>query len=76
MTDLETFEDEWREANDPSGVRYGENHPRAILTRAQVIAVRTLYATGLFTMQDLADRYGCTVQNIESIINRKHRRRG
>lgn len=58
-----------------NGARHnGERHPRARLTDAQVLSIRTEYAEGETSYQRLADKYGVTKQQIYAIVKRKQRR--
>lgn len=41
------------------------------LRESEVIAIRRLYATGLYTYKQLADNYGVTFQSIYHIVKRK-----
>jgi hypothetical protein len=50
----------------------GEAHGGAKLTNAKVLAIRKLYATGRFTQQELAYKFGLTDQSrISYIVNKK-----
>lgn len=52
----------------PQGVR----NPRAKLTVDEVREARSLYATGGFTIQELADRYGLSKAGMHQAIARKN----
>lgn len=41
------------------------------LTKADVRAIRTLYASGEYYLRELAERFGVSVQLISKIVNRK-----
>ncbi len=50
----------------------GENHGMAILTTADVLEIRKLYATGNFTQKELSLKYGRYQSLISAIILRKN----
>lgn len=49
----------------------GEKHHNAKLTEEQVLEIRAKYATGKYTYEVLAQKYGILRPSIEKIINRK-----
>lgn len=46
----------------------GEKNPAAKLTNLEVVAIRTLYANGGITQQELADQFGVKFQQISRIV--------
>lgn len=48
---------------------FGSNHPKAVLTEAQVLSIRVFGSLG-DTHQSIADRYSVTRQTVTDIINR------
>lgn len=54
---LGTNEDNQRDASRKGRTAAGTKHPNSKLTSEQVIEMRTLYATGEFTLQQLAEAY-------------------
>ncbi len=54
-----------------SGFHRGEQHYKARLCEAQILAIRSRYATGRVTMTALAKEYGVGYQNIEKIVHLK-----
>lgn len=55
----------------PETIRRGNNHPLAILTEAQVVAIRSKYNVGGITTMELAREHGVSRSTISMIINRK-----
>ena len=49
----------------------GEKHPRSILTSVAVREIRSLWKTGLYTQQKLADMYGVKQMAISKIVRGK-----
>ena len=49
---------------------FGVKHPRAKLNEKKVVRIRRLYATGKFSQDHLAQRYGVTQPNIGFIVRR------
>jgi hypothetical protein len=60
----------WTRSNPESIQNYlkGENNPDSRLTNAQVIEIRSLYATGQHTQKELAKRFGIGQTAISSIV--------
>lgn len=54
---------------------HGERNPAAKLSDNDVAVIRTAYATGDFTMQQLADRFECTFQHISRLVRGEARRK-
>lgn len=52
---------------------HGERNPAATLSDNDVAVIRTAYATGDFTMQQLADRFGCKFQHISKLVRGERR---
>jgi uncharacterized protein YjcR len=48
----------------------GAKHHNAKMTTAQVRQARKSYATGKWTLQGLADKYGVTRQSMHAVIRR------
>lgn len=63
-SDADNAQDAARKGRMPRG----ENHPNAILTRAQVIEIRALYESGS-SMLSLAKQFGTCRSNISYIVN-------
>lgn len=57
-----------RAKGPPPPLHSGETHPMAKLTWAEVDEIRNLYASGQFTLQDLASQFGVVKTNISSIV--------
>jgi hypothetical protein len=55
----------------PEKVSRGERNGLSKLTEADVIEIRKLYATGLFTNKTLGAKFGVDASNICLIVNRK-----
>lgn len=53
------------------GVSYGENNGMSKVTEQDVLEIRELYNTGLYTHQEIADMYGLSKTNAGDIIRRK-----
>ena len=51
--------------------RNGEAHPQSILSKAQVLEIRRLFASTKFTQQQLADCFQCDQSNISRIVNNR-----
>lgn len=49
----------------------GTRQPAAKLTDQDACDIRSLYAAGGFTLQELADKYGVCMQNVGFIVQRK-----
>ena len=64
----------WTRSNPESIQNYlkGENNPDSRLTSAQVIEIRSLYATGQHTQKELAKRFGIGQTTISSIVLKKN----
>lgn len=52
---------------------HGERNPAAKLSDHDVAVIRTAYATGDFTMQELATRFGCRFQHISRLVRGESR---
>lgn len=52
-------------------VRRGEMAARSKLTTEQVLEIRALFATGEYTLQALAEKYGVRNPSIHSIVHRR-----
>lgn len=50
---------------------HGEKHPKAKVTAREVRDMRDLYATGEYTMRDLAEMYGLSLSPVRRILRRK-----
>ena len=48
----------------------GEDHPRAKLTKEDVIELRDMYASGGYTQKELAEIFGIHKGNVAQIVNR------
>jgi len=55
----------------PEFVRRGEKVPQSKLTEAEVIEIRRLYATGLWSLSKLAALFRIEKSNVSLIVNRK-----
>lgn len=51
----------------------GEKNPAAKLTDREVAEIRLAYATGGFTQQQLADKYGISFQSVSKIVRGERR---
>ena len=51
-------------------IRKGSNHGMSKLDEAQVIEIRSMYASGNFTQQAIADKFGICRRHISDIVNR------
>lgn len=49
----------------------GQSLPQSKLTDADVLELRRLHATGMFSVRELAKRFGITHMPAQSIVNRK-----
>lgn len=58
---------EWVSFNN-QGKRRGESHPKARLTDEDCELIRSAYASGMFTYQQLADKFDCSKSTIRDII--------
>ena len=52
-------------------VLVGEKHPNAKLKVEQVLEIRSLYATGEYSLTQLATRFAVSFRHISDIVNRK-----
>lgn len=52
---------------------HGERNPAATLRDHDIAVIRAAYASGGFTMQQLADRFGCSVQHVSKLVRGKRR---
>jgi hypothetical protein len=48
-----------------------DSNPAAKLTWAEVREIRSLYATGEFTLSQLSDRFGVTTNTIVKVVRRE-----
>lgn len=60
-----------RKSPDMTNCPRGENSYMSKLSSAQVLEIRHLYSTGLWTLQKLGDKFGVTFQTVSLIVNRK-----
>lgn len=60
-----------RRGFNPGPGIYGEDTNTAKLTNKEALKIRRLYATGKFSYQDLASRFGISKPNIGSIVTYK-----
>lgn len=60
-----------RKKPDTTNVPRGENHPFAKLSNDEVRDLRSDYATGEVTLQDMAEKYGVCFQAVSQIVNYK-----
>lgn len=51
----------------------GESHPNVKLTDLQVVAIRMVWSTGMFTQQQIADDFGVAQFTISAIVRNKSR---
>lgn len=56
----------------PESVRRGEAVNTVILTKEQVVEIRSLYASGGFTLKNLGEAFGVHLSTISLIIKRKN----
>lgn len=49
-------------------MKFGEHHPNSKLTAADVVSIRTLYASGEVSMNELAEKFGVKIGSISRII--------
>ncbi|MEC9346099.1 MAG: HNH endonuclease [Pseudomonadota bacterium] len=58
-----------------SGLRdqHGQYNPAVKLTDSQVAKIRLAYAQGGYTMQQIADRFGCALQTVSKIVRGERR---
>lgn len=49
----------------------GINHVNSKLTEKQILDIRKLYKTGSYTLQQIADKYGMSKNNIWNIVNNR-----
>lgn len=66
----ETHKANCRDAFDKSRQPIGEDHGNSKLTNKQVLRIRKLYKTGLYTQQELSDLFGVSRRTIGNIVNR------
>ena len=59
-----------KKAGVHEGVRRERNH-RAVLTEADVAAIRAAYVPGIVTLRDLADQYGVHLSSIHAVIQHR-----
>jgi DNA-binding MarR family transcriptional regulator len=50
---------------------WGESHPRAKVTEADVLVMRAMYAKGGITMTALAKQYGLEKSTVRAIIRKE-----
>lgn len=48
----------------------GEDHPQSKLTESDIRTIRRLYATGEWTLERIANRFGVTFSNVGMIVRR------
>lgn len=51
--------------------QYGESNNQAKITEEDVIKIRKLYATGMYTQQEIADEFPISHVNVSRVVNRK-----
>ncbi len=71
---LGTVQDNNRDADLKGRRPHGEGHWKTVLSNAQVKEIRTLYSSGGFTQQSLADKFGVHNVTIHGIVSGKERR--
>lgn len=49
----------------------GEQHPNHILTEGQILEIRVLYKTGLYSQRQLAKQHGVSQTTIKMIVNNR-----
>lgn len=70
---LGTRKDNMRDCSEKKRNRFGESHPSARLSAAQVVEIREQYASGNTSQAELGRRYGVDSSNISRIVNLKSR---
>jgi hypothetical protein len=59
-----------REAKGRSADRKGEKNTMAFLEKEQVLEIRSLWATGLYTLKQIGEMFGTSRTNVNSIVQR------
>jgi hypothetical protein len=55
----------------PERLVRGEDHPESVLTEHDIIEIRRLYASGMWTYDEIATTYGLGKSTVARIINRQ-----